>query len=196
MSRGAAANTAAAATEHSEQTTTLPDEKQLIYSIVNAFLNKMTSHYPQAEELLVAALNDDMCLTLPVQLHVQEVFSAIFFHYPNGLQNRSVWEPRDTSRYIDQWYQLASMREMVIPHAAATEHGIELSKDQVTEIFRKYMADMEKDLRPDQQGRDWTYYHGCALSEMGREAGHVFIANTIWEIGLPRLPHFAIDQTL
>ena len=74
---GAAANTAAAATEHSEQTTTLPDEKQFIYSIVNAFLNKMTFHYPQAEELLEATLNHEMCLTPSVQLHVQEVFSAI-----------------------------------------------------------------------------------------------------------------------
>ena len=181
MSRGSSSQYRRCSSEHSEQTTTLPNEKQLIYSIVNAFLNKMTFHYPQAEELLVVALNDEMCLTPSVQLHVQEVFSAIFFHYPNGLKDRSVWEPRDASRYIDQWYQLASMREMVIPHAAGTEHGIELSKNEVTEIFRKYMADMKNDLRPDQQGLDWTYYHGCALSKMRREARHVFIANTIWE---------------
>ena len=29
---------------------------------------------------------------------------------------------------------------------------------------------------------------------MRREAGHVFIANAIWAIGLPRLPQFATDQ--
>ena len=54
---------AAVATEHSDQTTSLPDEKQLIYSIVNAFLNNMTFHYPQAEEVLVTALNDEACLS-------------------------------------------------------------------------------------------------------------------------------------
>ena len=46
----AAAAAAAVATEHSEETTNLPAEKQLIYSIENAFLNNITFHYPQAEE--------------------------------------------------------------------------------------------------------------------------------------------------
>ncbi len=188
---GAAATAATAATEHSEETTSLPAEKQLIYSIVNAFLNKMTFHHPQAEELLVAALNDETCLTPSIYLHVQEVFSQIFFYYPNGLKDRSVWEPRETSQYIGQWYQLASMREMVIPHAAATEHGIMLSKTQVSQIFTRYMDDMKKTLRPDQQGKKWTYYKSCAEAKMRREAGHVFIANAIWAIGLPRLPQFA-----
>ena len=45
---------AAAATEHNEETTNLPVEKQLIYSIVNAFLGQNTFHHPQAEELLMA----------------------------------------------------------------------------------------------------------------------------------------------
>jgi endonuclease/exonuclease/phosphatase family metal-dependent hydrolase len=191
---GAAPTAAAAATEHSEETTSLPAEKQLIYSIVNAFLNKMTFHHPQAEELLVAALNDETCLTPSICFHVQEVFSQIFFYYPNGLKDRSVWEPRDTSQYIRQWYQLASMREMVIPRAAATEHGIELSRTEVSQIFTRYMDDMKKTLRPDQQGKKWTYYKGCAEAKMRREAGHVFIANAIWAIGLPRLPQFATDQ--
>lgn len=65
---GAAPTAAAAATEHSEETTSLPAEKQLIYSIVNAFLNKMTFHHPQAEELLVAALNDETCLNYTFDL--------------------------------------------------------------------------------------------------------------------------------
>ena len=191
---GAAPTAAAAATEHSEETTSLPTEKQFIYSIVNAFLNKMTFHHPQAEELLVAALNNETCLTPSIYLHVQEIFSQIFFYYPNGLKDRSVWEPRDTSRYIRQWYQLASMREMVIPRVAATEHGIELSKTEVSQIFTKYMDDMKKTLCPNQQGKKWTYYKGCAETKMRREAGHVFIANAIWAIGLPRLPQFDTDQ--
>ena len=101
---GAATTAAAAATEHSEETTSLPTEKQLCYSIVNAFFNNMTFHYAQAEELLVAALNDETCLIPSIFLHVQEVFSQIFFHYPHGLKDRSVWEARDASQYIRQWY--------------------------------------------------------------------------------------------
>ena len=81
----AAAAAAAAATEHSEETTNLPAEKQLIYSIVNAFLNNITFHHPQAEELLVAALNDETCLTPSIHLHVEQVFPPIFFHYPKWL---------------------------------------------------------------------------------------------------------------
>ena len=97
---GAAATAATASTEHSEENTSLPVEKQMIYSIVNEFLNKMTFHHPQAEELLVEALNDEACLKPSIYLHVQEVFSQIFFYYPNGLKDRSVWEQRDTGQYI------------------------------------------------------------------------------------------------
>jgi hypothetical protein len=53
-------------------------------------------------KLLVAALNDETCLTPSIYLHVQEIFSQIFFYYPNGLKDRSVWDPRDTSQYIRQ----------------------------------------------------------------------------------------------
>ena len=190
----AAAAAAAAATEHSEETANLPAEKELIYSIVNAFLNNITFDYPQAEELLVAALKDKTCLTPSIHLHVEEVFSPIFFHYPNGLKDRSVWEPRDTSQYIRQWCKLASMRELLIPDAAVTEHSNELSKAQVTQIFQMYMQDMKKDLRADQEGRQWSYYKSCAEAKMKREAGHVFVANAIWRIGLPRLPPFATEQ--
>jgi hypothetical protein len=77
-------------TEHSEETTNLPAEKQLIYSIVNAFLNNITFHHPQAEDLLVAALKDETCLTPSIHLRIEEVFSPIFFDHPNGLKDRSV----------------------------------------------------------------------------------------------------------
>jgi hypothetical protein len=138
----AAAAAAAAATEHSEETTNLPSEKRLIYSIVNAFLNKITFHHPQAEELLVAALNDETCLPHSMHTRVEEVFTPIFIHYPKGLKDRSVWEPRDTNQYIRQWYKLDSMRQWVTLDAAATEHGNELSKVQVSQIFKRYMEDM------------------------------------------------------
>ena len=56
------------------------------------------------------------------------------------------------------------------------------------------MEDMKKDLPADQQSQKWVYYKSCAEAKMRREAGHVFIANAIWAIGLPRLPSFATEQ--
>jgi hypothetical protein len=194
MQEEAAATAAAAATEHSEETTSLPTEKQLSYSIVNAFLNNMTFHNSHAEELLMAAVNDETCLTPLIMQNVQQVFSQIFFHYPHGLKDRSVWVARDAKQYIRNWYQLASIRGQAIPRAAVTEQGIELSKEECTQIFQRYVDDMKKDLKPGQEGRPSTYYKSCAVSKMRSEAGHVFIANAIWAIGLPRLPQCATEQ--
>jgi len=132
---GAAATAATAATEHSDQTTSLPTGKKMIYAIVNAFLDNMTFHYQEAEELLLATLNDETCLTDPMYQHVQEVFTQIFFYYPNGLKDRSVWQARDANQYIHQWYKLAAMRAQVIPQVADTEDDIVLSKPDVTKFF-------------------------------------------------------------
>ena len=197
-----AAAAAAAATEHSEDASTpelasqeLPADKKMTYSIVNEFLGKITFNNPVAEELLVAALKDETCLTPSMHLRVEEVFSPIFFHYPKGLKDRSVWETQDTSEYIRQWYELASLRTFVNPgFAAATEHGEQLSKDQVSQIFIWYMEDMKTSLREEQLDRKWVYYKSCAEAKMRRQAGHTFVANAIWAIGLPRLPSFATEQ--
>ena len=86
------------------------------------------------------------------------------------------------------------MRTWLTHDAAATEHGYEFSKTQVTEIFKLYMEDMKKNLRPDQLGKKWVYYKSCAEAKMRREARHVFVANAIWMIGLPPLPPFATEQ--
>ena len=77
-----------------------------------------------------------------------------------------MWVPRDTSQYIRQWYELAPMRTWLPPDAAATEHGYEFSKEQVTQIFRLYMNEMKKNLRKDQLGKKWTYYKSCAEANM------------------------------
>ena len=167
----------------------------MTYSIVNEFLGKITFNNPVAEELLVAALKDESCLTPSMHWRVEEVFSPIFFHYPKGSKDRSVWEPHDTSEYICQWYELASMRTFVKPgFAAATEHAEQLSKDQVSQIFKWYMEDMKTTLRQDQLDKTWSYYKSCAEAKMKRQAGHTFVANAIWAIGLPRLPSFATEQ--
>ena len=40
--------------------------------------------------------------------------------------------------------------------AVATEHGRDLSRAEVTQIFRQYMEDLKNELRPDQLGKTWT----------------------------------------
>ena len=146
---------AAAATEPSQE---LPADKQMIYAIVNEFLGKVIFNNPEAEALLVAALVDESSLSLQMSARSEEVFSPIFFLYPNGLKDRSVRQPNDTSQYIRQWYELAACR-LSVPRstaaAAATEHGTELSKAEVTLVFKQYMEDLKTELRPDQLGKKW-----------------------------------------
>ena len=66
---------AAAATEQSKEAT------EMIYSIVNEFLGKMTMKNPEAEHLLRTALKDESCLTPSKLQCITEVFSPIFFYY-------------------------------------------------------------------------------------------------------------------
>merc|ERR1712051_999601 len=88
---------AAAATEPSQY---LPADKQMIYAIVNEFLGTVTINNPDAEASLVAVLVEESTLSRQMHERLAEVFSPIFFHYPNGLKDRSVWQPNDTSKYI------------------------------------------------------------------------------------------------
>ena len=99
----------AAATEHRQDPSTpqlasqeLPADRGMIYSIVNEFLGNITFNSPEAEELLVAALKDESCLPPSMHLLLEEMFWPIFFDYPHGLKDRSVWQPRDTSKYIGE----------------------------------------------------------------------------------------------
>jgi hypothetical protein len=200
--------TVVAATERSEETTRpqaeldtqeLPAGQTMVYSIVNEFLGQMTFNNPKSEQLLLAALRDETCLSPSMQQRIEEVFSPIFFHYPNGLLDRSVWEPRDTGKYIRQWRELAAWRARIetdvgAESTAAAEHDKQLSKDEVTQIWKLYLDDFKTSLRPEQLGRKWTYYKNCAESALRRETGSKHVAYAIWEIGLPRLPPFATEQ--
>ena len=140
--------------------------------------------------MLVAALKDESSLTLEMHRRLEEVFSPIFFSYAKGVKDRTVWEPMSTAKCIRDWYELASMRTWVTTDAAATEHSEHMSKAQLSQIFRQYMADMKTTLRPDQLDRTWGYYKSCAEAKMRHQAGSTFVANAIWARRLPRLPSF------
>ena len=101
-----------------------------------------------------------------------------------------MWEPRDVSQYIAEWYRLASMRSR-FQHA--TENSGQLSKQQVAEIFKGYVAAMNTNMRPDQRIKQRSYYN-CANAKLRNEAGSTGLAKAIWAIGLPRLPPLATEQ--
>ena len=168
-----------------------PDDMKMIYSIVNEFLGNMTFYNPEAEALLQAALTDESSLPASIQERLNEVFSPIFFYFPNGLKDRSVWEARNTTQYITEWKRLASMRSRF---GHATEDSGQLSKEEVAAIFKEYIADMKAKLRPDQRNRDEAYYRSCAGAKLRKEAGSTNVAKAIWAIGLPPLPWCWTDK--
>ena len=61
-------------------------------------------------------------------------------------------------------------------------------------IFKRYMEEFEITLGGHQQGKKWTYYKSCTEPKLRKQAGHVFVANAIWQSGLPALPRFATEQ--
>ena len=170
----------------------LPADKMLAYSIVNEFLGKKTFNNPEAEHMLLAALEDESPWIAQKQHRIAEVFEPIFFHYPHGLQDRSVWEPRDTGKYISKWRQLAALREHIEPRANA--QSMHFSKEQVAQIFALHFADFKTTLRPDQLDKKWAYHKSCFESKLRTEAGSRFVVNAIWEVGVPRMPSFATEQ--
>ena len=194
--------TAAAATEHSEEAAEhqeISADQKMVYSIVNEFLGQMTFDNPEAETLLLTALADEVRLAPSMQEGIEKVFSPIFFNFPRGLTDRSVWESRDTGKYIGQWHEYAAWRTHIDTNAnaestAATEHGKRFNKKQVSQIFKLYMDEFKTTLQEDQLGKKWAYYKSCCESKMRRDCGSAFVANAIWEIGLPRLPPFATEQ--
>ena len=175
-----------------EERQPLPADKTLAYSIVNELLGKITFDNPEAEHMLLAALEDESPWIPQMQHRIAEVFEPIFFHYPHGLQDRSVWEPRDTGKYISKWRQLAALREQIIPDANA--QSMHFSKEQVTEIFKLYFEDFKTTLTPNQLNKKWPYYKGCVESKLRTEAGSRSVVYAIWEVGLPRVPSFATEQ--
>ena len=164
----------------------------MIYSIVNEFLGNITFSNPEAEGLLQAALLAEACLPASMQMRLQDVFSPIFYYFPKGVKDRSVWEPRDTSRYIAAWYRLGSMRNRF---GLATVDSRQLNYEQVTQIFNIYMAEMMHNLLPHQHNKTQAYYRSCASAKLKDEAGSKNLAQSIWAIGLPPLPWgFPVQQ--
>jgi len=136
---------------------------------------------------MLACMQEETSLPLDLQQRLEEAFSPIFFHYPNGLHDRTMWTPRDPRQYIRSWYDLAEWRKLF-----ATEHESLLTKSQVAQIFQMYSQQMN--WQPYQKGKKSSYYKSCTEVKLRKLAGSVFIAKAIWAIGVPALPSFAPER--
>ena len=169
----------------------LPEDKLLAYSIVNEFLGKVTYENPKAEGILLKVLDDASSWSEEQQSRIKEVFDPIFFHFPLGLGDRTVWNPREAAKYIRYWGWLATKRDEV--QAGANSRGAVFAKEQIQQVWAICFEKFKTTLRPDQREKKWTYYKSCFESALRKEAGSTFVVNAIWEVGLPPLPAFATE---
>ena len=158
--------------------------KSMLFAIVVELLGKSSFRSVEAEQTLTELLEDQAFLTSEMHERMEEMFSPIFFYYPKGLQDRTVWEPRDTGKYIATWYKLAEMRSGFT--SEATEQAGCLTPHQVSMLFDAYTTEVKKTLRPEQQGKQSTYYKSITEANLRREAGSVNVAKAIWAIGVPQ----------
>ena len=76
-----------------------PDQ-QLTHAIVNAFIGDLAFQHPAVEKLLKESIRDEEQWTQVMLQNINDVFSPIFFHYPNALHDKTVWSERDACAYI------------------------------------------------------------------------------------------------
>merc|ERR1712079_583130 len=152
--------------------------QEMLYVIVNAFLNNVTFESTEAERLIKGVIHRTCD-----SLNIDEVFQPIFFNYPNGLNDRTRAEPRNPRPYIKEWRDIASWRQGYLRHA--TE---QLAKTQVNSILHDYIDDFirnEADHNQKEQG--WTLNKSRAEARLRRLCGSVALAKIIWEVGLPNI---------
>ena len=118
----------------------------------------MTFSKPDAEELLLTVLEDGSVLAPPMEQRIEEVFSPIFFYYPKGLQDHSVWEPCDPGNFIRRWREIAALREYVDIDAnnestagtAPQSIGLDASNKDLQALPRGFQEDfVTRSVRPD-----------------------------------------------
>ena len=157
--------------------------QELAYGIVNAFMDNLTFECAAAERLIKRIILDADNWTPDMLLNIDEVFRPIFFHYPNGLHDRTRAEPRDASQYIRQWRDIAEWRERVHGWCPA---GTRLTEPQVQSIFQQYIDDFilneaDNKQRQDSRGKNKSR----SEVRLRRLCGSGHMARAIWEVGLP-----------
>ena len=179
-----------------EEDSDRPDQ-ELAYAIINAFLGQLTWDNTAVESLLRDAIRDETQWPPEMLQNIDEVFRPIFFHYPNGLQDRTTWTPRDACTYIKHWREQILWREHVDTQANNASSPMHLDTQQVQTVFQEYIADFIANVAtPEQKSRPFTYLKSCSEARLRTLCGTRLLAFAIWEIGLPdtRVPSLATEQ--
>jgi len=172
-------------------------EQEIAYVIVNAFLDNVTFESTPAEALIKRII-----LTAntwpPNMLHnIDEVFRPIFFHYPNGLSDRTLAEPRDASQYIRQWREIATWRNSGTWVHERFPRGSLLSASQVQSILHQYIDNFIRNEANDtQRAESWNKNKSRAEARLRRLCGSAMMAKAIWQVGFLNVPEaeFATEK--
>ena len=183
-------------------------EQEIAYVIVNAFLDNVTFESTPAEARIKRIILTANTWPPNMLRNIDEVFRPIFFHYPNGLSDRTLAEPRDASRYIRQWREIATWRDSgtweharssSVPRYARFPRGSPLSPDQVQSIFHEYIANFIRNEATDtQRVEPWNKNKSRAEVRLRRLCGSSLMAKVIWEVDLPNVSNamFATEKVL
>ena len=183
--------------DENEPPTLIEPEQEIAYVIVNAFLDNVTFQSTAAEGVIKRIiLTTDIVkqrIWPPDMLHnIDEVFRPIFFHYPNGLSDRTRAEPRDASQYIIQWREIAEMRERL---PEGVPRGSQLSASQVQNIMHQYIDNfIHNEAYGIQRAQSYTKNKSRAEARLRRLCGSVLMAKAIWAVGLPNIPEAMFAQ--
>ena len=84
----------------------------------------------------------------------QHTASSFGYATEQPLQVYPAPDPAPEPAMPARFHKLAAMRTWVTTDATATEHGEQLDKDQVSQIFRFYVQDMQTEPRPGQRNKN------------------------------------------
>ena len=174
-------------------------EQEIAYVIVNAFLDNVTFESTEAEAVIKRIILNAN-IWPPTMLHnIDEVFRPIFFHYPNGLSDRTLAEPRDASQYIRQWREIATWRNSGTWVHARFPRGSLLSPPQVQSILHQYIDNfIRNEANNTQRAESWNKNKSKAEARLRRLCGSTMMAKVIWQVDLPNFPDavFATQKVL
>ena len=176
-------------------------EQQMAYVIVNAFLDNVTFESTEAKTLIKRViLKTGEVIRSNMLLNIDEVFRPIFFHYPNGLNDKTHAEPRNASKYIKQWRDIAKWRHSGDLAAAPWNATVQLAKHQVQSILHQYIDNfIRNEADETQRAQPWNKNKSRAEAVLRKRCGSTMMAKLIWELGLPNVspPRLAvIDKSL
>ena len=156
-------------------------------AIINAFLGYPAQYSDASEDAIQEVVNDEAAWSTATLNIIAEVFEPIFFHFPRGLKDRSVWQARSPDEYITQWREHAKFRLEVI---AGAVDGLQFTRDQRQRAFQYYLQWFaENEARPGQKN-----LKSAAEARLNKLCGSRHVMQAIWEIGLPKILGRATEQ--